>query len=255
MVYDLTSAPSGHEPTCISGLSLEDLTAEAAALSLGRAPGPVKWFDHENSFVLPGAGDPVYVLAGLPLPFAPAWQADLLGQAVVIHRQAGQGRTPAAVVYRLDRGAADQWLAAAMASITATPSVRLDYGLEFVGYRLPSGNGLKPGQTLELITVWRPSSEMPAAATNLKVFVHLLDASGQWRAGGDSLGLHAPTWEAGDWLFQYHRLMIPSDAAPGTYQLEVGMYSPITTRRLTVWGPDGAPSDRLALGSVEVSSP
>lgn len=255
MVYDLTSAPWGHEPTCISGLSLEDLTAETAALSLGRAPGPVKWFDHESSFVLPGVGDPVYVLTGLPLPFAPAWQADLLQRTVVIHEQAAVGRTPAAVVYRLDRGAADQWLASATASLTLTPSVHLEYGLDLVGYRLPSGNTPKPGQVLELITAWQPSDEMPAAATDLKVFVHLLDASGQWRAGQDAFGLHAPTWEGGDWLFQYHRVEIPADIASGRYSLEVGLYSPITARRLMVWSPDGASSDHLELGSVEISAP
>jgi len=254
MVYDLTSAPAGHEPTCISGLRLKDLTPETTALSLGRAPGPVKWFEHGNSFVLPATGDPVYVLPALPLPFAPAWQTDLLARAAVIHQQAGEGHTPTAMVYRLDRSAADQWLAAALASITTVPSVRLDYGLEFLGYQLLSGNRLQPGQALELITVWRPTGEMPAAATDLKVFVHLLDASNQWRAGEDRLGLHAPTWEGGDWLFQYHRLPIPSDAAPGTYQLEVGMYSPITTRRLTVWGPEGVPSDRLMLEPVVVSA-
>jgi len=274
-VYEVTDSPASVNPTCVSDLRFKDLTAETTHVSLGRGPGPVKWFDHATSFILPATGDPVYVLPTSPLEFVPDWQAAFLTHAEVVHRQAKEGRYPAATVYHFDRISAEGWLAEALPSISIAPiswspavvfdasaevhslssPVSFDHGLELLGYLLVSGKTLRPGQALELVTVWRSTAEMPAAVTDLRVFAHLLDDHSQVRGAEDRLGLHPPTWEPGDVLIQYHRLPLAIDAEPGTYQIELGFYTYITMRRLAVRQNGTSISDRLLLQPIEVLEP
>jgi len=88
---------------------------------------------------------------------------------------------PPATVYGLDRASADGLFEAVLASLAATPPrwsaetgleaetdmqsldvpVFFDYGLELLGYRVLSGVDVGPGQTVELVTVWRATAEMP----------------------------------------------------------------------------------------------
>jgi len=210
-------------------------------------------------------------LPGPPLGFHPQWAAAFVENAEIVYRQAGEGNYPDAVAYRLDRDLAQAWLAQVLASTTdmiswseavvldasaprypmATPAA-FDFGLELVSYQVLSGNTLRPGESLEMVTVWRATAEVPARATDLRIFVHLLDAQSQVWAAEDRLDLSPPTWEAGDVLLQYHRVALSRDAKPGQYELELGMYRTITMERLKVY-EDGAPvADRLLLEPVEV---
>ena len=89
----------------------------------------------------------------------------------------------------------------------------------------------------------------------LEMFVHLMDAQSRVWGGEDRLDLHPPTWEAGDLLVQLHRVPLAGDAPPGLYQLELGLYSPITMKRLAVYdGPElqQAVGDRLLLAPITV---
>jgi hypothetical protein len=278
LVYEVSDVSTEmHEPpnpTCISGLRFKDLEPETTNLSLGRGPGGVKWFEHSTSFVLPGSGEPVYVLPAPPLGFVSAWQDAFLRAAEVIHVQAEEGRIPSATVYRLDRALADRWRAEVVAPMSSEPlgwspaivfdasadirslalPVSFDHGLELIGYALLSGETLQPGQALELVTAWRSTAEMPASASDLQVFVHLLDDTSNVWAAEDRLDLHPPTWESGDVLIQYHRLPLADDAHPGTYQLEVGMYTAIRMQRLAVHEAGIPVADRLLLRPVEVGA-
>jgi hypothetical protein len=130
-----------------------------------------------------------------------------------------------------------------------------EYGLDLVGYVVPSGASVRPGETLELITVWRTRDELPAAASELRVFVHVMDAESHVWGGEDRLDLHPPTWERGDLLVQFHRVPLPGDVPAGVYPIEVGVYAPITMRRLALYaGSDGTQpvSDRVLLSPVTV---
>jgi hypothetical protein len=184
-------------------------------------------------------------------------------------------KLPAAAVYHLDHLSGDELRQDILAALSTAPlswspstvfdssaeiyplsaPASFEYGLELVGYVLVSGEELEPGETLELLTVWQPVGEVPAAASDLRAFVHLLDErSGMWGAE-DRLDLHPPTWEAGDLLVQYHRVPFATDAPPGTYQLELGLYAAITMERLRVY-IDGAPvADRLLLQPVDFVGP
>jgi hypothetical protein len=136
-----------------------------------------------------------------------------------------------------------------------TAPVVFDRRLEFLGYRLLSPlspEQVSPGQDLELVTVWRAASEMPPAMGDLQMFVHLLDAEGQWQSGQDRLDLAPLTWEPGDVLVQYHRLTVPGDAVAGEYRITLGLYVRHTMERLTVYDAGEPVGDWLLLRSIDV---
>ncbi|HEX5417076.1 MAG TPA: hypothetical protein VFZ25_15540, partial [Chloroflexota bacterium] len=60
-------------------------------------------------------------------------------------------------------------------------------------------------------------------------------------------------WIPGEYVVDTHELALGSSAAPGTYQIEVGMYDPRSGQRLRVSQSDGAdPGDRVILGTIVV---
>jgi hypothetical protein len=133
-------------------------------------------------------------------------------------------------------------------------SASFEHGIDLVGY-VASSTPMRRGETLELITVWRPGREVPAAASELKVFVHLMDAQSRVWGAEDRLDLHPPTWEQNDLLVQLHRVPLSAEASPGVYQLEIGLYAPITMKRLALYGGPGeaqSVGDRLLLSPISV---
>jgi hypothetical protein len=277
-IYQIGEQMPSVGSTCISQLRFKDLSLQTEAVSLGRGPGAVKWFNLESSYILPAEGDAAYVLPEPPLPFAPAWQGAFLARAEIAHTQTEGERTPSgralpgATVYHLNRRSADDLRETMLATILDAPKgwspslsfgsdaathaidgpAHFDHGLEFVGYLLASGETLRPGEILELITVWRSLGEMPPEASDLRVFVHLLDDQSLLWGGEDRLDLHPPTWEAGDLLVQYHRVPLAAGARPGVHQVEIGLYAAITMERLAL-RVDGAPiADRLLLQPIRV---
>ena len=131
----------------------------------------------------------------------------------------------------------------------------LDLGLDLLGYRLLSGTKFEPGETIELVTLWRVTAAMPPASGDLKTFVHLLDAQGQMRSGQDQLDSEPLTWEAGDLVLQVHGMRIPGDAVSGPYQVELGLYLPDTMQRLAVHDGDVLVADRLLLQPIAITTP
>jgi hypothetical protein len=63
-------------------------------------------------------------------------------------------------------------------------------------------------------------------------------------------------WLPGDAFAQVHRFVIPTDAKPGTYPLEVGAYNPADAKRLSVFDRSGSIiGDHIVIGSITVTSP
>jgi len=123
-----------------------------------------------------------------------------------------------------------------------------DFGgqVRLLGYEL-SRMKLAAGEELHITLMWQ--AEM-SVAENYTVFVHLLDESGQWRAGHDSQpdgGLRPmTTWLPGEVVADRHRITLPPDLAAGVYQVEAGIYLPATGARLPVIGSE-PPADRVLL--------
>jgi hypothetical protein len=84
----------------------------------------------------------------------------------------------------------------------------------------------KVGAALTLVLYWQAENPVTASYT---VFVHLIDGAGQLVAQQDNLPVEglAPTetWKPGAVIRDRYRLAIPVDAAPGQYQVRIGLYT------------------------------
>jgi hypothetical protein len=127
--------------------------------------------------------------------------------------------------------------------------VRLGDGIELAAYRL-SKDAPEPDGILRLTLYWQALGQMDQDYT---VFTHLIDSSNRIWAQHDSQpqGGRHPTsqWVEGEVVVDEHELILPDDAAPGEYQIEVGMYHWVSGERLAVSeGGQWVPENRVILG-------
>ncbi len=117
-----------------------------------------------------------------------------------------------------------------------------------IGYDLPDREYL-PGQTVPLTLYWKSAGNVP---TRYTVFVHLLDSRNRVVGQRDEPPVHGsrPTtsWIAGEYLADAHEVPLDAGVAPGTYQIEVGLYDPRNGQRVAT----GTPDNRVLIGSVRV---
>ncbi len=128
--------------------------------------------------------------------------------------------------------------------------------MRLVSYDLSSDH-LAPGEELGVALKWQALE----TRDNYKVFVYVVGQDGRRLAQRDSHvlgGFYNPAlWEHGDSAVDHHRLIIPSDASPGVYRVEVGIYRPLTLERVPVLSPEGMPVgdsiilDYVSIGQVE----
>lgn len=114
---------------------------------------------------------------------------------------------------------------------------------------------VRRGDVTAVTLVWE-SDKTPAQ--RYKVFLHLLDGSGNLVAQRDAepVGGSRPTttWQPGERITDNHGLIIPSDLAPGDYILRLGLYDAFDpVDRLSVLDADGhAFGDTLHLATIQV---
>ncbi|MCL4394237.1 MAG: glycosyltransferase family 39 protein [Chloroflexi bacterium] len=118
--------------------------------------------------------------------------------------------------------------------------IRLGDNVELRSYVPPQPT--RDGDTLHLTLYWQAQGK-PAA--DYTVFVHLVDAQGRLRAQVDSQPRAStyPTslWDDGEIVRDDYALELPSDLAPGTYRIEIGMYELASLNRLTISDASGKP--------------
>jgi hypothetical protein len=136
-------------------------------------------------------------------------------------------------------------LAPTEADVQVSLSVPADLGgqVAFLGYRL-SPEDPKPGDELTLTTAWRVVARPTDPA--LSMFAHVVGPEGA-TAVGDRLGFPAIQWGSGDTFEQASTLALPLKLSPGTYWVQVGLYSLATGDRLPVIEAEQPVSDRLLL--------
>ena len=109
-----------------------------------------------------------------------------------------------------------------------------------------AAGGAPNTRILPVVLYWQAAAPVGASYT---VFTQLFDASGRLIAQQDNLPVQglAPTdtWQAGTPIRDPYALVLPPDAAPGNYDLQVGMYDSQGRRTLTL--PDGTSADHLSL--------
>jgi hypothetical protein len=249
--------PWGERPVnvALSGLGADQLDRDAFE-ALGTNDLALRWFDARHSLILP-AGDGGWAAAEGTLPDpglasrfgAPAESGDArLGRDGALRYRLF--RLPGAEEWRAPPGDSPVWWSPA----TAFPAggferyemalpVNVGGQIALLGY--DTSAEARPGGQLTLLTAWRVLSE---SHRPLKLFVHLLDETGQVADGQDRLDVPTAGWHVGDVFVQVHRLPVPENGKSETYQLEIGWYDGETLRRLPVLDGEGAAvADRLLL--------
>jgi hypothetical protein len=137
--------------------------------------------------------------------------------------------------------------------VTIVPSIRyplvmnFDHQVELLGYDLEE-TSLRPGDTLHLSLYWQALTEMDKSYT---VFTHLLDSDNRIRGQKDSVPgdgtLPTTSWGAGEIITDRYEIAVHSDAQPGRYVLEIGLYDAATGQRLPLVNQDGQRLDDRVL--------
>lgn len=132
----------------------------------------------------------------------------------------------------------------------ATP-IDFDPSLTLLGYEAASS--AKPCEWARVRLYWRVKQDVSGQQLPLSVFAHLLDQRGELKTGRDLLGFPSAGWRTGDVWVQQNDLQLPCAIEPGTYQLEIGVYSQADGSRWRVIDAAGADrGDRLRLSEVDV---
>lgn len=109
-----------------------------------------------------------------------------------------------------------------------------------VGYQIDE-TWSKPGGAVVVTLYWQAveSVHLP-----FKVFVHLV--GDQLTVQGDDFPAcgtrHMPGWKVGELIADRHLLLLPPDASPGPYQLQIGIYEPQTGLRMDILDQAGNPA-------------
>ena len=121
--------------------------------------------------------------------------------------------------------------------------------INLLGYNLsPNADGY----VLDLI--WQAQT---TPATDYTVFVHLLNPDGTCCAWQQDTMPRQNTYPTTRWLpneivVDSYQIVLPDDAEPGAYQIEVGLYIAENGTRLQVQGADGKTSDAVYLEPIVV---
>jgi hypothetical protein len=148
---------------------------------------------------------------------------------------------------------------AALADIGARLDVRLGDSIRLLGYTLPATQ-VAPGGTVALTLYWR--AEAPVAE-RYKVFTHVLGEEFNAATNNFLWGQQdnepvtgftpTSTWPPGVVIADPYTIPIASDAPPGEYTLQVGLYGLIDGARLEAFSASGEPlGDVIVLAQIEV---
>ena len=209
---------------------------------------PVRHFDGRHAFVVPPGKAATYIVIE---------HEDFRGGQLL------QSLYPGAVETHIFRDRAGQVYARAFRVDPGTiPARQPSYsaqaswpGVDLIGYDLDRAE-YRPGDSVYLQLWWR-ATEKPGK--DWTVFTHLLgpakaDGSTVW-AGQDAQpgqgSVPTTTWAPGELILDEYQLQLPTDAPPGEYSIEVGLYDPAAggARAITT-SPAG--QDHLILGTVRV---
>jgi len=122
---------------------------------------------------------------------------------------------------------------------------------------------VKPGEFAELMTVWQvvePSkigaTVPPAFTTDVVMFTHVLAADSTLLTQHDALDAPSWDWQTGDIIVQIHTMLVPPEAAAGTYEAIVGIYDRSSSERRSVVDASGTTINTVApVQPLQISIP
>lgn len=212
--------PPRGEPTdvVLAGVQLDEIEPADFARFQTNQIVP-RWLPDQAAFLQPAADEFWLVVAS---DFGTGW--DVAAELV--------GHNARYAIYRLQNDGVETAVAQSFSLA--------DNKIEFLG-----GTELsQQPDIIQLTTRWRNET----GPVPLKIYVHLLDASGQIVSQWDGLDVAWEGWRAGDRLWQQHELRLPAPFPVGRYQLHVGLYDPETAVR---WQTT-AGTDFVEVGTIEV---
>lgn len=192
-----------------------------------------RWVDARRALVIPSQRALAYIpYATPPHPaFIPALEAietvDLRPDDL----------DPRFTLYWIDGSAA-----AALSGDPLPQPIDFNGAIELTAARWMS-ESVRPGDTAELLTVWRVLDPArggpvvpPSFTTDAVMFTHVLDNAGGILAQHDGLDAPSWAWRAGDVVLQVQPVIVPVSAAPGDYPAVVGIYDRASGARLPAAG-------------------
>jgi hypothetical protein len=135
---------------------------------------------------------------------------------------------------------------------SATPAIGREINAAFGDQIKLLGITAEQSRPYRLTLYWQATSP---ERKNYHVRLRLVDAQGRvwWEdSGAHPVGGYYPTgaWAQGEIVSDFHEVEIAPDLLPGTYDLEVGLFTPFRTDALQAGG-----SDWLKVDSVQVIAP
>jgi hypothetical protein len=125
--------------------------------------------------------------------------------------------------------------------------------VQFLGYD-QNTQTLQPGGRLDLTLYWQALTQLD---DSYKVFVHMIDQGGNRVVQQDKIpqdwALPTTAWGPGEVVVDPYQVPLPADLSPGSYQIQIGMYSEQTGQRLSVHAAGASSqSDAISLGRITV---
>jgi mannosyltransferase len=144
-------------------------------------------------------------------------------------------------------------------SIARRREVDFAEGVRLLGYELDAET-LHAGETVYLTLYWQARSPV---TERYKVFTHLLgetfnaqNNSFLWgQQDNEPVGGARPTstWRRGEVIVDSYAIPLSPQAPMGRYEIEIGLYDPVTVERLSVLDAEGqVETDHVVLGHVTV---
>lgn len=217
------------DPVVIS--SVRPGAAHNPSIALVTSPQPAdrRWVDARRAIVFPrGGAAQLVVLSEAPLhPAFGDWTRQL--QTVTL---GPDDLDPSFTLYRLERPQ----------RLPGDPEPVPFGGDRAAMMLLGSGwlsDGTRAGETAQLMHVWRVVDPLAVGplhqaiqATDVVLFTHVLDGSGQILAQEDRSDAPSWDWRAGDVVVQIHEIRVPPETPAGRYRAMVGLYDRQTVQPL-----------------------
>lgn len=228
-------------------------------LALRREDLSVRWFNPGGGWVWPaGTGPTTYYFPTDPLgpqTFDPALEKLFAADATLLPTPGDDFASfrignPAALEERL-KGLAEPPLAwpPELAHLSPpTLPLNFDRRLALLGVE-PQEVTASPGGQLRLVTYWEV---LVANSTPVVAFVHLTSDGQDIWGQQDWLDVRPAGLQPGDRFAQVHLVPVRPETPPGTYYVQLGLYSPETLIRLPITTGTEITADRVWVAQTQV---
>lgn len=152
--------------------------------------------------------------------------------------------------------------ALSLAEVTIPTPLQADFGdnVRLLGYDLRADE-VRPGGVLYLTLYWQAQAPIEQ---RYKVFTHFLGETYNADSGNFLWGQQdnepvnfsrpTPSWRMGEVIIDPYAIAIPANAPAGRYQVQIGLYEPVSGARLPLLGVDGITpaGDHLTLTTLHL---